>query len=74
MLVFDGETCFFFCLSFEQETDIELGFPAENIIKYWKEKEEKKFTRRMNDSRKPPPDYVTVSERVESERARATTY
>lgn len=42
-----------------RETDIELGFPAENIIKYWKEKEEKKFTRRMNDSRKPPPDYVT---------------
>eukprot|EP00904_Undaria_pinnatifida_P007619 jgi/Undpi1/3988/HiC_scaffold_16.g07356.m1 len=42
------------------ETDIELGFPASHIITYWKMKEEKKFTRRMNDSRKPPPDYVTT--------------
>ena len=45
-----------------QATDIELGFPAEHIIGYWKQKEEKKFARRMNNSRKPPPDYVTVRE------------
>ena len=63
MFVFGVERNGFFFASFEQATDIELGFPAANIIHYWKEKEERKFTRRMNDSRKPPPDYVTVSDR-----------
>lgn len=45
-----------------QATDIELGFPADNIIGYWKMKEDKKFTKRMSANSQPPPEYPPVSQ------------
>eukprot|EP00903_Cladosiphon_okamuranus_P006376 g6241.t1 len=38
-------------------TDIELGFPADLIIEYWKKKEDSKFTKKMARSTEPPPTY-----------------
>ena len=44
-----------------QATDIELGFPADYIIEYWKQKEDKKFARKMQRASEPPPSYPPVS-------------
>lgn len=49
-------------ISNKQETDIELGFPADFIIDYWKKKEDSKFTKKMARSTEPPSTYPPVSD------------
>lgn len=55
----------------DQATDIELGFPAENIIGYWKQKEDRNFTKRMSANSQPPPEYPPVSKSVTTQGSEA---